>query len=145
MNKDDFFIKSQIENDFRRVTDLINTGIFSLSVLRGFQEAVFIEIMIKLHDLLQKLSLLHERVSFVCHIDSGEHILKDSQQIKFTFNIAYGKVNVMTVGKKKLTSDYQDDICFFFGDNKIYLKRHIVRCIQESRKKIQELYGGGDR
>ena len=29
--------------------------------------------------------------------------------------------------------------------NKIYLKRHIVRCIQESRKKIQELYGGGDR
>ena|SRR3990167_1746476 len=159
MNKDDFFIKSQIENDFRRVTDLINTGIFSLSVLRVFQEAVFIEIMIKLHDLLQKLSLLHERVSFVddidsgditglisnirnavCHMDSGEHILKDSQQIKFTFNIAYGKVNVMTVGKKKLTSDYQDDICFFFGDNKIYLKRHIVRCIEESEKKIQALY-----
>lgn len=160
MNKDDFFIKSQIESDFRRVAELVNTGVFSASVLRVFQEAVFTEVMIKLHDLLQKLNLLKERISFtddidlgditdlvsnvrnaVCHMESGEHKLKGSQQIKFSFNIAYGKVNLMSVGKKKLTSDYQDDICFFFGENKIYLKRHVVRCIQESEKKIQELYG----
>lgn len=163
MNKNDFFIKTQVEADFGRVNELINTGVFSASVLRVFQESVFTEVMIKLNDLLQKLNLLKERVSFtddvdsgditdlvsnirnaVCHMESGEHKLKD-QQIKFTFNIAYGKVNLMSIGEKKLTSDYQDDICFFFGENKIYLKRHIIRCIQESKNKIQALYDGQNR
>ena len=161
MNKDDFFIKSQIVSDSNRVAELIDTGVFSASVLRIFQESVFTEVIIKLNDLLQKLNLLKERISFkddvdlgyitdlvsrirnaVCHMESGEHKLKD-QQIKFTFNIAYGKCNLMSVGEKRLTSNYQDDICFFFGENKIYLKRHIVRCIQESGEKIRKLYGGG--
>lgn len=160
MDKDNFFVKTQIETDFRRVAELINTGVFSASVLKVFQESVFTEIMIKLHDLLQKFVILKKRVSFtndidygditdlvssirnaVCHMESGEHKLK-GQQIKFTFNIAYGKCNLMSVGEKKLTSNYQDDICFFFGDNKIYLKRHIIRCVQESEKEIQILYGG---
>ena len=160
MKKDDFFIKSQIESDFRIVTKLLNTGVFSAPVLRVFQEAVFTEVMIKLHDLLQKLNLLEKRISFtddvdtgditdlvsnirnaVCHMDSGEHKLKGNQQIKFTFNIAYGRANIMSVGKKKLTSDYQDDICFFFGENRIYFNRHIWRCMQEAENKIKELYG----
>lgn len=160
MNKDDFFIKSQIEADFRRINELINTGIFGIQVLKVFQESVFTEIIIKLNDLLQKFNVLGKRIAFtddvaegkdvtdlvsnirnaVCHMESGEHKLKGEQQIKFTFNIAYGKVNLMSIGEKKLTSDYKDDICFFFGENKIYLKRHIVRCIQESEKKIKELY-----
>ncbi len=159
MNKDDFFIKTQIETDFRRVTELINTDVFSDSTLIVFREAVFTEVMIKLHDLLQKLNLLHKRVSFaddidsgditdlvsnirnaVCHMDSGEHKLRGDQQIKFTFNTAYGKTTLLSAGGKKLTSDYQDDICFFFGDNKIYLKRHIVKCIREAEKKTQALY-----
>jgi len=160
MNKDDFFIKTQIESDSDRVAELIDTGVFSASVLRIFQESVFTEVIIKLNDLLQKLSLLEKRIAFkddvdlgditdlvsrirnaVCHMESGEHKL-EGQQIKFTFNIAYGRCNLMSVGEKKLNSDYQDDICFFFGENKIYLRRHIARCIQESRKKINELYGG---
>lgn len=159
MDKDNFFVKSQILTDFRRVNDLINTGIFSASVLSVFQEAVFTEMIIKLHDLLQKLSILQARVSFsddinsgditdliskirnaVCHMDSGEHKLKEGNQIKFTFNVVYGKGNMMEIEGKELTSDYQDDICFFFGDNKIYFRRHIVRCVLESERKIQSIY-----
>jgi len=162
MNKDDFFTKSQIETDLRRVKELINTGVFSTPVLRVFQESVFTEIIIKLWDLTQKLVLLENRVDFkedvktgditdlirkiryaVCHVDSGEHMLKSKQQIRFSFNIAYGKANLASIGKKKITSDYEDDICFFFGENKIYLKRHIIRCIQEAEKKIQKLYKTG--
>jgi hypothetical protein len=145
MNKNDFFTKSQIETDLNRVKELINTGVF-----------------IKLWDLTQKLVLLENRIDFkediksgditdlirriryaVCHVDSGEHMLKSKQQVKFSFNIAYGKVNLASIGEKKITSDYEDDICFFFGENKIYLKRHIIRCIQEAEKKIQELYKTG--
>lgn len=159
MNKDDFFTKTQLETDLRRVQELISTGVFNSPILRVFQESVFTEIIIKLWDLTQKLSSLKKRVDFkedvskgditdlvrkiryaVCHVDSGEHMLKSEQQIKLTFNIAYGKVNLVSINGKKIASDYKDDICFFFGDNKIYFKRHIIKCTQEAKKKIQELY-----
>ncbi len=159
MNKDDFFTKTQLETALYRVKELINTGIFNTPILRTFQESVFTEIIIKLWDLTQKLSFFKKRVDFkedinegditdlvrriryaVCHVDSGEHMLKNEQQIKFTFNVAFGKVNLASINGKKIVSDYEDDICFFFGENKIYLKRHIIKCIQEAEKKIQELY-----
>jgi len=159
MNKDDFFTKTQLETDLYRVKGLINTGIFNAPILRDFQELVFTEIIIKLWDLTQKLSYFKKRVDFkedinegditdlvrkiryaVCHIDSGEHMLKNDQHIKFTFNIAFGKCNLASINGRAITSDYDDDICFFFGDNKIYFKRHIIKCIQEAEKKIQELY-----
>ena len=157
--RNDFFTKNRLENDLYKVKELINTGVFDASILRTFQESAFTEIIIKLWDLTQKLSSLKKRVDFkedvdegditdlvrkiryaVCHVDSGEHMLKSEQQIKFTFNIAYGKVNLALINGKKIVSDYKDDICFFFGENKIYLKRHIIKCIQEAEKKIQELY-----
>ena len=157
MNKDNFFTKIQIESDINRVTTLMNSGIFNASVLRTFQESVFTEIMIKLNDLLQKLDKLKNRIDFkddvigdmditdliskirnaVCHMDSGEHILENN---KFTFNIAYGKGNILSINGVNITSDYDDDICFFFGENKIYLKRHILRVINEGNNKFKEIY-----
>lgn len=160
MDKNDFFIKSQIEIDLRRITELVNSGTFNAPVLRIFQESVFTEVAIKLNDLLQKLSKLGKKVDFkedvvnadditdlvsnirnaVCHMESGEHMLRGQSKIKFSFNIAYGKGNIVSVNGKKLTSDYDDDICFFFGENKIYLKRHIIRCLKEVELRLKELY-----
>lgn len=160
MDKNNFFVKSQIESDFNRVKELINSGVFNASVLRIFHESVFTELMIKLDDLLQKFNKLNQRIDFkddisgdrditdlvnsirnaVCHMDSGEHILDSESQIKFTFNIAFGKGILISIGDRKLVSDYEDDVCFFFGENKIYFRRHIIKCIQESEIKLRELY-----
>jgi len=165
MDKNNFFIKSNLENDLQRISELINSGVFNVQILRIFQESVFTEIMIKLNDLLQKLNQLNSRIDFkddvtnasditelvsnirnaVCHMESGEHLLDKEKQIRFTFNIAYGKVNLISVGDKSLTSDYEDDICFFYGEKKIYIKRHIIRCLDESKKKIIELYSDEEK
>lgn len=163
MDKNDYFIKTQIESDLSRLIILVNTGVFNAEVLRVFQESVFTEIIIKLNDLLQKLRTLGKRLDFkedvekanditdlisnirnaVCHMDSDEHMLDTEGKIKFSFNIAYGKGNLLSLGARELTADYKDDICFFFGENKVYLKRHIIRCIEETKQEVKELYENG--
>ena len=161
MDKNDFFIKTQMESDLLRLIILVNTGVFNAEDLRVFQESVFTEIMVKLNDdLLQKLKTLGKRLDFkedvgnasditdlisnirnaVCHMDSDEHMLETEGKIKFSFNIVHGKGNLLSIGDRKLIADYEDDICFFFGENKVYLKRHIIRCIEEAKQEIKELY-----
>lgn len=163
MEKNNFFVKTEIERGIRRVAELLSTGVFDAPVLQVFQESVFTELMIRLNDLMQKLKQLGKRISFtddigsvgditdlinkirnaVCHIESGEHLLDKERKVKFTFNVAYGKANVALINGKQVTSDYEDDICFFFGEHKIYLKRHIIRALQEAQEKYRELYGPG--
>jgi hypothetical protein len=164
MDKDDFFTRTQIEIEYRRINQLINSDIFNNPTLKIFQESVFTEILIKLNDLLQKLKTFEKRIDFtddievgkditdlvskirnaVCHMTSNEHMLKNEEQpkklTKFTFNIMYGNGSLANINGKTFKSDYPDDICFFFGENKIYLKRHLIRCINEAGTKIQELY-----
>ncbi|MFQ5431942.1 MAG: hypothetical protein ACE5EN_05500 [Nitrospinota bacterium] len=43
------------------------------------------------------------------------------------------------IGNFEQASDYNDDTCFFFGAQKIYLKRHIVRAFEESKSKLLPL------
>jgi len=38
-----------------------------------------------------------------------------------------------------LTSDYTDDICFFFGVEKIYLRRHVLRAFEETKRQLVPL------
>lgn len=166
MDKDDFFVKTQIESNISRVDTLLNTGIFNTPVLFVFRESVFTEIIIRLNDLLQKLNQLGKRISFsddievskdvedvkditdlisklrnsVCHMESGEHLLDKKRKIRVSFCVAYGKCKAISTNGKEVKSDYEDDICFFFGEHKIYLKRHIVRVLKEAEKKARELY-----
>ena len=37
MDKDDFFVKSQIQSNIRDTKNLLHTGVFSAAVLRAFQ------------------------------------------------------------------------------------------------------------
>jgi len=160
MDKNDFFIKSQIEISLGDITALINTGVFNANILRPFREPVFISIILKLHDLLQKLSTLGKRINFtddipegditdliskvrnaICHLNSPENLLDKERQIKFVFNMIIGKCNAMAIGEKvKAKSDYDDDIAFYYGSYSLYFKRHIIRALQDAQGKITELY-----
>ena len=163
IDKENFFVKSQIEISIHHIEKLLHTGVFSAPILSDFQEPVFLSIVIKLDDLLQKLSQLGERVDFnddiasgdvtdlankirnaMNHPTSGEHILDKQAQVKATFCVAMGKGTMMEINGKKIGSDYDDDVAIFFGEHRMYLKRHLVRALNEAKQKHQNLYSTPD-
>ncbi|MBX4200995.1 hypothetical protein KW786_02595 [Candidatus Parcubacteria bacterium] len=162
MDKDNFFIKSQIKSNIDQLERLLDTGVFGAPALREFWEPVFISIILKLNDSLQKFKILDKRISFnddipsgditdlinkvrnaICHLDSRENMLDQESQIKFVFNIIVGKGIMMRIGEREIGSSYEDDIAFFFGEYCIYFKRHILRLLKESKSKYKEIYPTG--
>ena len=158
--KDEFYVKSQTKSNIRDVNNLLNTGVFNVLVLQPFQEPTFVSIILKLNDLLQKFRILNKRISFkddiskgditdliskirnaICHLSSGENLLDKESQLKFVFNIAIGKVNAVQLnGKIVAKSEHDDDIAFFYGENRVYLKRHLIRVLNESIETARNLY-----
>ena len=162
--KIDFMNKCEIEHSFSRVAELINTEIFSPSDLQNpFVKSAFIEVLICMRDLMYKVERYASRIDFtddivtipgkvvdvtdlvlyvrnaVCHPESEYHYVDVSNKIKASYNIAYGKCNLLQMGDIIIGSDYEDDVCFFFGKQKIYLKRHIIRALKEAKQKLLPL------
>ena len=139
-----------------RITELINCGIFN-DGNRGhvlFWSA-FIELMICLRDLLRKSEKYATRISFTddiltndyvkdvhdavvamrdagCHIDSyKKHLGKP--QYRASFIVVRGKGKPFSIGGIEPSSDYEDDLTFFHGMNRLYMKRHILRAFEEAK------------
>lgn len=163
----DFFTKSDIKGSIHRIDELLSCGIFhpqnSGNVLF---RAAFIELLIALRDLMYKAQKFASRISFeddvkktdkikdvsdlikfvrdaLCHPDSDNHYI-EAGNIKSTFNVAFGRVNLMKVGEFEQSSKYDNDICFFFGSHGIYMKRHIVRAFEEAKSKLIPLIGANN-
>lgn len=158
----DFFIKSDIEGAIRRIDDLLKCGIFQTQNSKNVLfRAAFIELLIALRDLMYKTQKYSSRIEFdddvkkteeikdvtdlikyvrdaLCHPDSENHYI-EAGNIKATFNVAFGKTNLLKIGDFEQSSQYQDDICFFFGSQGIYLNRHIVRAFEEAKSKLLPL------
>jgi len=160
MDKNNFFIKSQIRSNIHSIQGLLNTGVFQAPVLRSFQEPAFVSIMLKLNDLLQMYDKLGNRINFtddissgnitdlvnsirnaICHLGSPENLLDKESELKFVFNMVTGKGNVVAIkGKVIASSDYEDDIAFFYGEYRIYLRRHVIRVFTEATGIFRKLY-----
>lgn len=162
MTELDFFTKSDIESAIRRIDELLACGIFQPKNSRNVLfRAAFIELLIAMRDLMYKAEKYASRISFdddvhkteqvadvtglikfvrdaLCHPDSDNHYVEVGN-IKSTFNVAFGRVNVMKIGNFEQASKYQDDICFFFGSHGIYMQRHIVRAFNEAKVKLVPL------
>jgi hypothetical protein len=168
----DFFEKSEIQLAIGRIDELLNSGIFEEKHHNIFLKSVFIELMILLRDLMSKSEIYASRICFdddvrkktynskkrkitvnditdlikfvrdaICHPDSKNHFF-DSGNIKSTFNIVFGKGIFLQAGDDQLFSKYDDDICFFFGDQGIYFNRHIIRSFKEAKKKLIPIING---
>ncbi|MCB2300664.1 hypothetical protein [Clostridium tagluense] len=158
----DFFNRSDIENDMYTIEKILSTNVFSPeNAQHPLMKSAFIELLICLRDLMYKVEKYSTRINFnddvvanekitditdlikfvrdaLCHPDIPHHyLIKD--KIKASFNIAYGKCNIMSIGDIVISSDYADDICFSFGEEKIYLKRHIERAFNEAKQKLSPL------
>lgn len=158
----DFFTKGDIENDIGRIQTLLQTEIFlPTNINHPLCKSAFIDLLICLRDLMYKAEKYSTRINFdddvlktdkisdvtdlikfvrdaLCHPDIPHHYLVKGQ-IKATYNIAFGKCNLIQMGDITIKSDYDDDICFFFGEQKIYFKRHILRAYEEAKKKLLPL------
>jgi len=155
----DFHTKADIDNDFRRLDEILNSNIFSTANARNplFQSA-FLETLVRTRDLMRKAEVLVSRISFdddvikteqvkdvtdlityvrdaMCHPESDKHFL-EPRNIKFAFCVSFGKGTLAKIGDLEIKSEHADDTAFFFGPQRIYLKRHIIRCIGEARTKL---------
>ena len=148
----EFFEVSDIQSNFSRITELLGTGVFHDPNKVIFAESAFTEILLRLNDLIQNLKRYDQHPRFKDDMPTGvdiselvnnfrgalshpstsrENYVEKKQSIKATFNRAMGKVKLAKISDIELISEYEDDIAFFYGNNRIYLKRDIVRALLE--------------
>ena len=158
----DFYTKSDIGISIRRVDELLECGIFAPENSQNLLvRSALAELLILVRDLLAKAKIYAKPVTFsddvtvsdkvgnvsdaikfirdaICHIDSDNHKHEECNA-RLSYNIAYGKYNLMKIGGVEIRSDYDDDVCFFFGSQKLYLSRHIVRAYNEAKVQLLPL------
>lgn len=143
------------ELNIHRIEELLGCRIFDPASSENIlQSAAFTELVICLRDLLYKTEKHAKRISFAddvmtneyvhditdavtavrdacCHINSFKRLFDDRGN-RGSFLIIYGKGSPARIGDLELKSDYEDDIAFFYGKNRLYLKRHIIRAFKEA-------------
>jgi len=149
-------------SNISRIEELILCGIFDPeNDGHLLQQSAFIELLIRLRDLIAKVEKYGERISFkedvlvnkyvhdisdlikavrdaCCHIDShNQHI--DENKNRASFLLARGKCNLMRIGNIELKAEYEDDVAVFYGDNRLYFKRHIIRAFNEIKIQLLPL------
>lgn len=143
---------SDIQSSIARCVKLFNCGVLSpdnsSDVL--FESAVTL-LLIHLNDLLQKAKSDGKRVSFsddmqvsdsmtdvtdlvracrnaACHVTSGEHKVDFG---KFTFCVASGYTpTAYVINDQTMGCDFVDDMAIYYGTNRVYLRRHILRSFE---------------
>lgn len=142
------------QSSIERIRQLLGCGIFhparSQHVLH---DSAFTELMICLRDLLHKSEKYARRIDFTddvltnkyvndvtdavtamrdacCHINSFKRVFDDHGNRGFM--VGYGKCDLYEGQGVHYTADYEDDTAFFFGSNRLYLNRHIIRTFNEA-------------
>jgi hypothetical protein len=157
----DPILKREVTWNIVRIETIINSGIFEPALSsHPLCQSAFTELMICLHDLLKKCKdanvpviftdkvditprirnvtdLVYQVRNAVCHTTSKHHEVSHAgRTLIFTFNVSYKKGTWMNFGEIEIKSDFDDDVCFFFGTLRIYLKRHIIRALEEAKRNL---------
>ncbi len=158
----DHYTRSEIESDIHRVDAILGSKIFDPNqVGNPLLLSALTELVIRVRDLLAKAQNHAVAVSFqddvllkgkvtdvtslisyvrdaVCHIDSKKHD-HDQFNARISFNVMIGAGCLAEINGVRLESTYGDDIAFFFGPQRLYLKRHIVRAYKEAVSQLRPL------
>ena len=151
--------RNEIQEDIDRIDQIMALNIFIPdNAGNPLLRSAFIEILIALRDPMYKSEKYAERISFtddvtltnqvtdvsalilyvrnaLCHLDSDNHYL-EQDNIKASFNVCFVKGTLLKIGDFEQTNPYQDDICFFFGSQRIFLRRPILRAYGEAKNKL---------
>lgn len=154
----DFRERSECISTIRRIETILETGILADQKLAAhpLRESAFIDFTICLRDLLSKVETHAARIDFTddvqtngyikdvtdlitamrdscCHINSFKRSLGGPQK-RGSFNTAYSKIVLMRIDGVDLSNDYNDDIAYFYGANRLYLKRQAIRAFEEAKR-----------
>jgi hypothetical protein len=158
----DHWDKGEIKSAMGHIDQILGSGIFDPpNAGNPLFRAAFVELLINLRDLMYKAEKYAARISFtddvtvtqqvndvtglikyvrdaLCHPDSDNHYLEKGN-IKATFNVIFGKGTLLKMGDFEQSNPHQDDTCFLFGSQRIFLQRHIVRAYEEAKSKLMPL------
>ena len=156
----DHTAQAEILSDIQRVETVLGSGIFDAGrASHPLFPSALTEVLIRVRDLLAKAEKYAQRVSFtddvtvkgkvndvtglvafvrdaVCHIDSGKHD-HDEVQARVSFNVVVGKACLAEINGVRIESEYGDDIAFFFGPQRLYLRRHLLRAYKEAEASLR--------
>ncbi|WP_462147140.1 hypothetical protein [Pseudoalteromonas gelatinilytica] len=148
-------------SNIRRIEELLQSGIFNQeNAHHPLQKSAFIDLMICLRDLMYKTEKYAQKINFTddilmngyvndvsdairavrdacCHIDSFKRNF-DENGNRGSYNVVFGKSISMRIGDVELTSEYEDDVAVFYGVNRLYFKRHIIRAFKEAKVLLAE-------
>lgn len=151
-----------IESDLFRIDALLSTGIFRPECSgHPLLASAFTELVIVLRDLLHKCERYARRIDFTddviqndyvrdvtdavtaardacCHVDSFKRTFDDRGN-RGSFIVMYGKGTAVAIGDLNLGSDYEDDTAVWFGTNRLYLGRHVIRAVEEAATLLKPL------
>lgn len=158
----DHWDRSDVIEDIECIDRILTTNIFTPENVRSpFLRAAFIEVLVALRDLMYKAEKYASRISFtddvtvnqrvtdvtalikfvrdaLCHRDSDDHFIENGN-IKATFNVCFGKGVLLKTPTFEQNNPYTDDTCFFFGYQRIFLRRHILRAYEEAKQKLRPI------
>ncbi len=143
--------KLDCKADIDRVEALLKTGIFSSKRADDpLHQAAFTEIMIHLRDLLVKAETYGVRVIFTeyldlgpdqtdvtdvicavrdccCQTDTDDHRLSGDHA---SYDCIVGIGTLTKDDGVELESEYQDDIAYFYGGHRLYLRRNMLKSFE---------------
>jgi hypothetical protein len=158
----DHWDKGDVESAIGHIDKILGSGIFDpRNAGHPLFRAAFVDLLINLRDLMYKAEKYAARISFtedvtvtqqvndvtglikyvrdaLCHPDSDNHYLEKGN-IKASFNVIFGKGTLLKMGDFEQSSPHQDDICFLFGSQRIFLRRHVLRAYDEAKSKLVPL------
>jgi hypothetical protein len=158
----DHYSRAEIDSDIQRVEAILASGIFHPRRANDqLLLSAITELVIRVRDLVAKAEIHTERISFiddvtvkgkvtdvtslityvrdaVCHIDSKKHD-HDQFQARISFNVMFGAGCMAEINGVRIESMYRDDVAFFFGPQRLYLRRHIVRAYSEAVAQLKPL------
>jgi hypothetical protein len=62
--------------------------------------------------------------------------------VPFSYVTIYERERYQARDRRSIGNDYDDDTAYAFGDQRIYLKRHILRAFEEAARQLLPLARG---
>ena len=164
----DFHVSSEVQSSFRRVDAILSSGVFSPEGASGpLYFSALTELLIHLHDLLGKAAAQGAAIAFdddvtkrgdvtdvrslvtfvrnaVCHVSSGNHYLEEVAA-RVSFNTCFGCGCLAEINGLRFEGEYADDVAFFFGHQRLYLRRHVIRAYTEAKAALVPLLWRANR
>jgi fructosamine-3-kinase len=74
----------------------------------------------------------------LCHVESSNKTVPGTTNLHLSFAVRHGKGGMINFGgTPPLSCDYEDEIAFFWGSQRIYWQRHLLRAFHEAVANLQ--------